>query len=326
MEGIREKQVEMIPTVLLVIGSMALLYLGAESLVRGSASMARRAGMSALSVGLTIVAFGTSFPELVVSSGASLAGRSGISLGNAIGSNIFNIGIILGLSALVCPLPVHHLVIRRDAPVVLAVSTALLLMLENGRLGRLESLLLLSGLPVYAHLNIRAARRGGAGTGERSHAAPAAGSGALADLLFVLAGLALLPLGAWFFIENTVRLARMIGISDELIGLTIVSAGTSLPELATSVVAAIRRQPDIAIGNIMGSNVFNVLGVLGVSGVLSPLETSGDMIRDCRIMIAFTLLMIPLLYTGRKLHRAEGLALLAGYAVYIAWRLTASRL
>lgn len=310
----------MIQAVLLVMGSTALLYLGAESLVRGSASLARRAGMSALSVGLTIVAFGTSFPELVVSSGASLTGRAGISLGNVIGSNIFNIGVILGLSALVCPMPVHHLVIRRDAPVVLAVSVALLLMLENGRLGRLESLLLLSLLPVYAHLNIRAARRGDTKVRERSETA---GGGAAADVLFVLAGLALLPLGAWIFIENIARLAFMIGFSDALIGLTIVSAGTSLPELATSVVAAIRRQPDLAIGNIMGSNVFNILGVTGISGVLKPLETHGGMISDCWIMTAFTLLMIPLLYTGRKLHRAEGLVLLAGYVAYVFWRLSA---
>lgn len=314
----------MMQNALLVAASIVILYLGAESLVRGSASMARRAGMSALSVGLTVVAFGTSFPELVVSSSASLMDNSGICLGNVIGSNIFNIGVILGLTALLCPLPVHHLVIQRDAPLVLTVSIALLLLLGNGRLGRLESLLLLSGLPLYAHLNIRAARRGGARSGEHEAGLRSSRAGVASDIVFLVAGLAILPAGAWILVENATVLARTIGVSDALIGLTLVSAGTSLPELATSVVAAVRRQPDIAVGNIMGSNVFNMLGVLGASGALKPVSAQGDLLRDCWIMIAFTLLMIPLLYTGRRLHRAEGLVLLAGYAAYISWRAASS--
>jgi len=316
----------------LIALALALLSLGADTLVKGSSSLALRAGLSRLMVGLTIVAFGTSSPELFVSAKAALSGQGDIAVGNVIGSNSFNIGVILGITALLCPIPVHRQIIRIDAPIALGVACALLWLLQDHRLTRPEGLLLLAGIVGYNAMNLVLARK------ESAAAAAAAMATATAtateadadapvpsitrhwtvDAALILGGLAVLVLGSNLLVDNSVALARAFGVSEAIIGLTIVAAGTSMPELATSMVAAIRKQPDIAIGNVVGSNVFNILGILGVGSLVTPLHAPGISPMDGLTMIVFSALLIPLLYTGRLLHRLEGTLLLGLYALYLA--------
>lgn len=299
--------------------ALALLFVGAEGLVRGSSSLALRAGLSRLMVGLTVVAFGTSSPELVVSVKAALAQQGDIAVGNVIGSNSFNIAVILGITALVCPIPVHRQVIKIDAPIALGVSLLLVLLLLDNALGRIEGVLLFLGIIAYTSMNVILARK------QRSLdiAEPSGVSVDTSsrhwgiDVVMIMIGLAVLVFGSRLLVEHAVILAEGFGISEAVIGLTIVAAGTSMPELATSLVAAFRKQPDIAIGNIIGSNVFNVLGILGAASIVSPLAAPGISTLDYGVMILFTILLIPLLYTGRVLHRVEGGVLLALYFVYL---------
>jgi cation:H+ antiporter len=299
--------------------SLLLLFAGAESLVRGSALLALRAGLSRLMVGLTIVALGTSSPELVVSVKAALAQQGDIAVGNVVGSNSFNIGVILGLAALVCPIPVHGQIIRLDAPIALAVALLLPLLLRDQALGRGEGLLLFLGIVAYIWMNAVLARRqskAGAAEGD-DHSLPAVSGHWGLDVAFILGGLGVLVLGSRLLVEHSVALARAFGVGEAVIGLTIVAAGTSMPELATSLVAAARRQPDIAIGNVVGSNVFNILGILGTAALVSPLRAPGISWVDLAMMGGLTTLMIPLLYTGRVLHRVEGGVLLGLYGAYL---------
>lgn len=287
--------------------------------MRGSASLALRAGISPLMAGLTIVAFGTSSPELFASVKAALSQHGDIAVGNVVGSNSFNIGVILALTALVCPVPVHRQVIKIDAPIALAGAVLLPFLLLNHTLGRFEGLLLIAGLVAYTTMNIVLTRRQArAGAGDPNDAAvPAVSRHWGVDIAFILAGLALLVLGSSLLVENSIALAKALGVSEAVIGLTIVAAGTGMPEFAASLVAALRKQPDIAVGNVIGSNIFNILGILGLASVVSPLQAPGVSLLDYVAMIGFTALMIPLLYTGRLLHRLEGGALLALYGVYV---------
>jgi cation:H+ antiporter len=270
-------------------------------------------------VGLTIVAFGTSSPELVVSVEAALSNQGDISVGNVVGSNIFNIAVILGITALVCPIPVHRQVIKVDAPVALGVAFLLVLLLLNQTLSRFEGMLLFSGIVAYTLMSIILARREAspAGADDENILAVSPSRHWGVDIAFILVGLVVLVAGSRLLVEHSVALAVSFGISEAVIGLTIVAAGTSMPELATSLVAAFRKQPDIAIGNIVGSNIFNVLGILGLASVISPIEAPGISTLDYGVMILFTVLLIPLLYTGRKLHRVEGSVLLALYFGYL---------
>lgn len=296
--------------------ALLLLFLGAESLVRGSASLAIRAGLSRLMVGLTIVAFGTSSPELVVSIKAALSQHGDISVGNVIGSNSFNIGVILGITALVCPIPVHRQIIRIDAPIALVVAFLPPLLMFDHVLGRLEGLLLFAGIIAYTWFTVIFGSKGETeDQGDASSLSVSRHWGI--DIAYILGGLGVLVLGSRLLVNNSVSLAKDLGVSEAVIGLTIVAAGTSMPELATSLVAAIRKQPDIAIGNIIGSNIFNILAILGAASLLSPLNVPGMSILDYAAMIIFTVLLIPLLYRGRLLHRIEGAVLLALYGDYL---------
>jgi cation:H+ antiporter len=312
----------MLIQILLILLSLILLFAGAEGLVRGSASLARRAGVSALLVGLTVVSFGTSSPELVVSLNSALDGQGDLAVGNVVGSNIFNIGIILGLTALICPVPVHRQIIRIDAPIAVGVAILVPLLLLNARVSRFEGALLVAGILAYTLMNVYLARKGGtpAASAEVMEPPPAEDVPRghwLLDVVYVIAGLAILIVGSRLLVTNAVELAKGLGVSEAIIGLTIVAAGTSMPELATSVVAAIRRQPDIAVGNVVGSNVFNILAILGFSSLTMPLAAPGISGLDLGVMIALTVLLLPLLYTGRILHRVEGLLLLACYGGYL---------
>jgi cation:H+ antiporter len=300
--------------------ALGLLFLGAEALVRGSASLALRAGLSPLVIGLTIVAFGTSSPELVVSIKAAYSGQGDIAVGNAVGSNIFNIAVILGFAAIVCPIPVHRKIIKVDAPITLIVSIWLPMLLLNNSLGRVEGALLVFSIIVYTTLNVMMAR-----DQEKSSSADGKADSALSsshrhwalDVLFISGGLGILVLGSELLVQHSVTLAKGFGVSEAVIGLTIVAAGTSMPELATSMVAAIRRHPDIAIGNVIGSNVFNILGILGAASVLSPVKIKEISPFDLGVMVTFTALLMPLIFTGRKIQRLEGGLLLALYGIYL---------
>jgi cation:H+ antiporter len=303
-----------------IVFALLLLFLGAEGLVRGSASLALRAGLSPLMAGLISVAFGTSSPELVVSVKAALSCQGDISIGNVIGSNAFNIGVILGLTALVCPIRVERQIIRIDAPIALGVAILLPLLLLNQTLGRIEGVGLFAGIVAYIWMSVVLGRKEaetGAAIGPGDMTVPPVSRHWGIDIALIAGGLGVLVLGSRLLVDHSVALAKSWGVSEAVIGLTIVAAGTSVPELATSLVAAVRKQPDIAIGNVVGSNIFNILGILGLASLVAPLRAQGIASLDYAAMILFTVLLIPLLYTGRLLHRIEGGVLLALYGAYL---------
>ena len=310
----------MLTIVGLILVGLLLLCLGAEGLVRGSASLALRAGISPLVVGLTVVAFGTSSPELVVSTKAAFLGQGSIALGNVVGSNIFNVAVILGLSALVRPMKVNVQLIRFDMPVMIVVSLLAFWMFRDGALSRGESAVLFAGVVTYTTVAILMARRETSLAVEQefTEGTPHTSRSVWLDALFVLGGLALLVVGARFFVIGAVDLARVWGVSEAIIGLTIVAAGTSMPELATSMVAAFRKQEDIAIGNIVGSNIFNVLAILGISGLIHPFAAEGIKPMDFYFMLGTSILLLPLMRWGMRLNRYEGLLFLALYVAYLA--------
>ncbi|MEZ6195846.1 MAG: calcium/sodium antiporter [Planctomycetota bacterium] len=308
--------------VLLFAAGLVLLIVGAESLVRGASRLAAAAGLSPLVIGLTVVAFGTSAPELAVSVSSSWNGQAGLALSNVVGSNIFNVLFILGLTGLIAPLAVTIEVIRRDVPVMIALSGVVLLLSLDGALGRIEGLVLLAALVAYVVWCVRTSRA-------EARALPVEAVGVesrtnardwFTNLAFVAAGLAALVVGAGWLVDGAVVFARAMGVGETVVGLTIVAAGTSLPEVATSVVAAVRGQRDIAVGNVVGSNVFNLLGVVGASAVAAPrgLEV-GESVRhfDLPFMVATAVVCLPFFVTGRRLARGEAATFLVFYVLYL---------
>lgn len=307
---------------LLLVGGLLALYFGAEWLVRGSSALALRLGLTPLLVGLTVVAYGTSAPELIVSLAAAWQGQSDIALGNAIGSNIVNIGLILGLTAFLCPLRVQLQVLKFDTPVMVGASVLFLVFFLDQRISRWEAGVFVLLLIFYTALNIQLARRQCAPGVEAAFARSLSKQGPPLGLcwLLIIVGLVALAVGARIFVEGATRLAELFGVSEAIIGLTMVAIGTSLPELITSAVAAARKQADIAVGNIVGSTICNVLAILGFSGVLAgPLDGSGIQIINVMVMTAFTIGMALIAWSGFKLTRWEGALLLAGYVSYVAW-------
>jgi cation:H+ antiporter len=302
-----------------IVGSLVLLYLGAEGLVRGSASLALRLGLTPLVVGLTVVAMGTSMPELLVSVKAALQHRGDLALGNVVGSNIFNIGAILGITALLAPMRVQFQLIKIDAPILLAVSLGVVGVLWDGRVGQCEGAVLLAGLIAYVAGNVWIARRTATVAVEQEFAegVPTRSGSVVLDILFILGGLGVLVLGARWLTEHSVELARGFGVSEAVIGLTIVAAGTGVPELAASIVAAIKKEPDIALGNVIGSNIFNILGVLGVASLLAPLSAPAISRFDLWTMVGMAAVLVPMLWTGLRVSRVEGGALFAVYCGYL---------
>lgn len=304
----------------LIIG-VVLLILGAELLVRGASGLAFSLGISKLIVGLTVVAFGTSAPELFVSTVAAVKGESDISLGNVVGSNIGNILVILGLSALLAPIAVRRPILSFDLPVMIAVSILCLVFSLDGTISRVEGFLFLLGLVLYIRqLVVR--------EGKNAEAAePESGRVPTRFMLgtFAAAGLILLVLGSSAFVRGATELARAVGASELVIGLTIVALGTSLPELATSALGAMRGQADIAVGNVVGSNILNILGVLGLSALLHPITVPAAAISfDIPIMVIVSLACIPIFHTGIKISRREGALLLSYYLVYAFYLILAS--
>ena len=307
----------------LAIGSAALYY-GAEWLVGGGSKTAKKLGISPLIIGLTLVAYGTSAPELVVSVDSALAGQGGISIGNVVGSNICNIALILGLCAVITPLTVNRAMLKSDVPVMAltAVAFCLIYWWQDG-IGRIGGAILFAGFVLYNAKVIIGAKKEAALNHSVETAPEEDGDKAEKPLylylLLAALGLVVLVLGSKAFLKGAVEIAKLTGLSETVIGLTIVAVGTSLPELATSVVAAIKGERDIAIGNVVGSNIFNILLIMGVAPLITPLTGANIQPMDLIALLATTFLLIPFMITGFRLNRVEGAVLLAMYGAYTAW-------
>jgi cation:H+ antiporter len=311
----------------LLLGLIAL-YFGAEALVKGGAGLALRLGLTPLVIGLTVIAFGTSSPEMVVSVQAALAGNGPISIGNVVGSNSCNIALILGLCALISPLRADLQIIRREVPIMIGVALLALLVLANGHVARWEGGVLIAALIVYTVMTVRQGRAETAAAVATSGFTDELGQtkslGLGLSIGAVVGGLAVLVVGSHLFVRGAVTLATNWGISQMAIGLTIVAVGTSLPELATSLIAAIKRQGDVAIGNIVGSNIFNVLGILGLAALVKPLDAPDLAWTDLGMMVLVSVALLPVVRSGSRISRAEGAVLLALYSGYTFWLLTQS--
>lgn len=311
---------------LLTAGFVALLV-GAELLVRGASELAMAFGISPLVVGLTVVAFGTSSPELAVGLSSAWAGQADIAVGNVVGSNIFNILFVLGVSALVTPLIVAQQLVRWDVPIMIGVSVLVWAMAWDGAIGRLEGGALAAGLALYLWVAIRKGRKESAHVAAEYRAALGDDGRRVAtamalQLALVVAGLGLLVLGADWLVDGGVRLARALGLSELIIGLTIIAIGTSLPEVATSVVASIRGHRDLAVGNAVGSNIFNLLGILGLTAALSPkaLAVAPQALAfDIPVMTAVAIACLPVFFIGNRLDRWEGGVFFTYYLAYTAY-------
>jgi cation:H+ antiporter len=316
-------------SILLLLAGFVVLLGGAELLVKGASRLAFSIGITPLVIGLTVVAFGTSAPELAVSVRAALAGDGAaeIAVGNVVGSNIANVLLILGISALVSPLVVSRQVIRLEVPIMVGCSLALVALAYDGRVNRPEGGLLLAGILVYTGFAIFQSRRDTAA--ERLAAAAAREEAGeierrrpVLDIVLVLAGLILLVLGARWLVDAAIVLATRIGVSELVIGLTVVAIGTSLPELATSALAAYRGERDLAVGNVVGSNIFNILSVLGASALIAPggLAVSAEARSfDLPVMLAVAIVVFPVCFTGFKIDRVEAALFLLFYGLYLTF-------
>jgi cation:H+ antiporter len=311
----------MITDILLILISLGILYFGADWLVRGACLLASRLGVSPLVMGVTIVAAGTSMPEMVVSVHAAILGENDISLGNIVGSNICNIGLILGIAALLKPIDSASVMARIHAPIMVGASLLLMGMMVDGMLGFIDGVILLIGIVSYTLYALWESKRHNKPDPELEvDLAPGKGIGYA--WLLIGAGLALLFVGAHLLVTAAVSLATAAGVSEAFIGLTIVAVGTSLPELTTSVVAALRHQGDIALGNIVGSNIFNILGILGVTAVIEPLAMGGITWNDHFVMLGMALLLSGLLLMIKRLGTGSGIVMLGGYIGYVVWLAT----
>lgn len=310
----------------LVLGGLALLGIGGDVLVRGAVALARVAGLTTAVIGLTVVALGTSMPELVVSVIASFRGQPDITVGNVVGSNLFNTLVILGVVALIRPVPVHGGAVRVDWPVMVVVTALSFLVFRDGVVDRAEGAVFLVGLTCFIALSVWLARRevtradAQAIVGRVEGPVPRDGWKAVTrSSALVITGLAALVLGGRLLVDGSVQLARLAGVSERVIGLTIVAAGTSAPELAASAAAARKGHAEIAVANLLGSNIFNLLGILGVTAVVIPIPVSPAILRsDAWWLLGAALVLFPLMRIGRKINRIEGGFLVTAYAVYLA--------
>lgn len=311
---------------LLVVVGFSALYFGAIWLVGGSASIARKLRISELVIGLTIVSFGTSTPELVVSVAAALQDQPDIALGNIVGSNIANIGLVMGASAIMLPLLVQKKTVRKQVPIMIGIVFLLIPLSLDGEISRVEGIILVSALFAFIYFSYREARKE---ESSKNHAAGGSGGGGSADrdhakrnpylksALLIGVGMLLLFVGSSLTVENAVVIAKSLGISERIIGITIIAIGTSLPELITSVVAARKAHGDISVGNIIGSNIYNVLAIAGIASALTGLTVNAAMFTDYWIMMAFCLVALPIMRSRFRVSRTEGSALLGAYAAYL---------
>ena len=310
---------ELLMIAILIVGGLVLLFFGADWLVKGAVTMALHLGLSPLIVGLTVVALGTSLPEALVSVQASLDNQGGIALGNVIGSNILNIALILGLSALIQPLKVDSHLVKADVPLLVGASFLLIVLLEDFHISRMEGALLLLGIVFYVCGNIMTVKRTSPEEDkiEGMEIPEDPSKNLLRDIGFLILGLIALAFGSNFLVSGAVDLARIWGLSEALIGLTIVSIGTGTPELATALMAAYRKTADIAIGNAVGSNLFNIMFVVGLAGLVAPMDATGINSSDLYVMFGLTILLLPTVWTGMVLDRKEGFLFLAVYVAYL---------
>jgi len=296
------------------------LYFGAEWMVVGSSRLAISLGIKPIVIGLTVVAFGTSSPELAVSLLAVFEESDGIAIGNIIGSNIANIGLILGVSALVSPLKVELSILRRELPIMIGASLLFIVLLLDGQISFLDGGLLFAGLLAYLAYHIRGAIKSAS---ENKASAEGKGGGEInraRNALLTVVGMALLIGGANLMVDAGIVIARTLGISEVVIGIALVAVGTSLPELATSIISTLRSESDISVGNIIGSNIFNIMCVIGLVAMVMPLSVNAnELYVELAIMMLFSFALIPFMKTGFVLNRIEGAILLAGYCIFIIW-------
>ncbi|MDY0048164.1 MAG: calcium/sodium antiporter [Thauera propionica] len=315
----------MLQQVLMFVLGLTVLVIGADVLVRGASRLAVSFGVSPLVVGLTVVAFGTSAPEMAVSVGSALNGNPDLAIGNVVGSNIANILLILGISALITPLLVDEQIIRQEIPIMIGASALLVVMALDGSIGRIEAAALFGLVVAYTVFLIVQSRRASKNVQDEFETEIPTSNWDrhwAVQVALIVVGLVMLVQGAGWLVDAAVAFARAFGVSDLVIGLTVVAVGTSMPEIATSIVAAIRGQRDIAVGNVVGSNVFNILAVLGVTGLVSSggLPVS-DAARnfDLWVMLAVAFACLPIMISGREIARWEGGVFIAYYAIYTAW-------
>jgi cation:H+ antiporter len=311
--------------VFLILG-LILLVFSADYLVKGAANIATAVGISPLVVGLTVVAFGTSAPELAVSVMAAFKGQADLAVGNVIGSNIFNILVILGISAMIIPLVVHQQLIRFDVPVMIVLSVLLYGLSYDGNISRIDGIILFGLALAYTIFLIRQSRKEHDAEVLQEYEEEFGSHGAkpqwMKNILFIALGIGGLVLGSKWLVDGAVMIARHFGVSELIIGLTIVSAGTSLPEVATSVVAAIKGERDIAVGNVVGSNIFNIVTVLGLSSIIAPagIAVSATALEfDMLFMIAIAFATLPVFFYGYRIGRLSGFFFLAFYLAYLAY-------
>jgi cation:H+ antiporter len=317
--------------VLICVAGFVLLYFGAEWLVKGSSSLARSLGVTPIVIGLTVVAFGTSAPELVVSLISSIKGKSMIAVGNVVGSNICNIALVLGLAAMFQPITADKSVVKRDIPIMLAISIYLLVLSLNSKLGRIEGATLFAGIILYTFFNYYIAMRESKGaSGEPTVIiAPEVEeieyvTSRSKQIVLIVVGIIGVVGGAQIVVESAVKIMHILGVSEKFIGLTIVAFGTSLPELATSVVAALRKEMDISIGNLVGSNVFNIMSVLGAASLVRPIPIPGGFIESGLVIDYFVMMLtsfLPWLMMRRTytVTRQGGIILFFCYVGYLAY-------
>lgn len=309
----------MLLSILFVLIALTLLYFGASWLVTGSSSLAIKAGVSPLVAGLTVVAFGTSSPELVVGINTALAGQGNIAIGNIVGSNIFNICIILGISSIIAALKIKMQLLKMDIPILIITTIAFMILFNDRQISRIEGAILLSGIVLYTILNIVLARRekNKEVMDEFDKSIPKSNMKWYYSAGMVVIGIGVLVAGSELLVKGAVQIARVLGVGETIISLTIIAAGTSMPELASSVVATIRKEYDIAIGNIIGSNIFNILGIIGISSIISPLSAMAISNIDLYIMLGVTLVLLPFFRTKYSLTRDEGIFLVVLYLMYL---------
>lgn len=304
-------------TVLFIVG-LVILYFGAELLVKGAVRLATSFGLSMLVVGLTVVAFGTSLPELTVNLAAAYRGSMDLAFGDVVGSNVANIGLILGVAAAIRPLDVHARVIRREIPIAFGATLALGVLALNSEISRLDGVILLAGFGGFVYSLYQSARSEGQAAGNHLGASPVANNDRLVDTAMIGGGLVMLISGAHLMVEAAVKIARDSGVSELVIGMTIVAVGTSLPEMATTLVAAVRKKGDIAVGNIIGSNIFNLLLILGVTAQVRPLPVRVQSLSfDVPFLVVLTFALFPIVWRGSRVGRGGGVVLLAAYAVFV---------
>jgi cation:H+ antiporter len=312
-----------LPLVAIILGLAALVW-SAERFVDGAAALARHFGMAPLLIGMLIVGFGTSAPEMLVSALSSWEGNPGIALGNAFGSNIVNIGLILGLTALISPIAVHSTVLRRELPVLLGVTVLVIALIANLDLTRLDALILLGLFAGLIYWSIRQSQRDRSDSLAKEIEAEASRALPLKPaILWTAIGLVVLIASSRFLVWGAVETAQFLGVSDLIIGLTVVAVGTSLPELASSLIAIRRSEHDIALGNVIGSNLFNTLAVVGIAAMIAPIATPAEVLyRDLPVMAVFTLVLFATCYAfGRegRINRVEGALLLTGFIAYTSY-------